>query len=138
MGEFLGPILALVFLLFIYGIALGIPLRGVRRSRIEIRTLGGPNAGLVLATLAIAQLLFELGIRTGDQFSLSLLILVAFGSVALLLLARGVAVSLVGIGGLISFLVATFLEDGPEVGVWFVVVAAALVILLSILRPFAR
>jgi hypothetical protein len=138
LGELSTPIAYIVLILFLYWFASGFVLRRYRSTVVELRALTGPNAALVLATLAIARLLFDLGLRAAQDSALLLLILVAFGSAALLAVWPRTFAPLIGIGGLIAFWVTVFAEKGVVAGLWFLVVSIAMLIFMAILRPLAR
>lgn len=134
----LTPLLVLGFLVLIYVVALGGLGRAGgwngRRAATAMRSLKGANAALVVATLAAAETYFELATSAVSTAALAAL-LVSAGAAALgLALAPAIFTPLLGVLGLAAYLVGVFARRDVEQALWFLVTAAAMLVILSLGR----
>lgn len=112
--------------------------RTARRSNLPISSLAGGNLGLVLAALAVTQLVFELGLAAPAEVGTGGLVAVGFGLLLVAVVFGRAGAALIELVGLVAFVALMFAERGPEVGMAFTVAAVAMVIATAVLRALLR
>ena len=137
MTTYLEPVLALVAMLVVYGMAMGLFRRRdpdrARFASLRTSSLTGPNAGVVLAALAVSQLYYTL---FSDRSSTMALwgFIAAVGALFVVVGLSRRGERLVELAGVAAFVLLVGANEGPESGMAYLVAAVALLIVLSLVR----
>lgn len=103
----------------------------VRAMNFQVRSMTGPNAALVLAAVSAAKLLFEIGRIPGG---LAAAVVGGLVIVVGLVVAPSMFEALVGVGGLVAFVMLTGIDDGPEQAAWYLAIAVTMLVALGVAR----
>lgn len=130
-------ILSLLLMLGIYGLILGFFRRKdpdrARFAKLRMSSLTGPNAGVVLAALAVSQLFYTYA-SEASQTTAFWAFAAAVGLVFILVGLVRKGERIVELLGVFAFVATVFLRDGTEAGLAYFVAAMALLIVLSMAR----
>lgn len=135
--DYLGPVLALLGMFIVYGVAMGFFRRQdpnrARFAKLRMSSLTGPNAGVVLAALIVTQLYYLL---FSDVSSTTALwgFIAAVGAIFIVVGLSRRGERLVEFVGVVAFVAIVMIQEGPEAGMGYLVAAVALLIVLSLAR----